>query len=322
MTIGSVNGRPMRTILFYRNFRGFTGGHLKVYDYFNHVRASSGYRPRIWFSRDTIWDGSNPWLALKEQGLEAWPPVDPDLLFLAGLDWLILDPDRRDRSSIPIINLIQGAEHALPDNPRYPFLQHKAIRICVSEEVAAAIRDTRRTNGPVFVIPCGLDLGPLPSPMADADKDVDLVIAAMKQADLGRQVKRRLDRPGRRIELLTTRLSRPDFLSWVNRAKVVVVLPRRVEGFGLPALEGMALGTVVVCPDVIGNRSLCLPGENCFRPEYTLEGIVEAAESALRLPPDQRRRMVEQGRLTPGRHGLPQERQAFLEILDRADQLM
>jgi glycosyltransferase involved in cell wall biosynthesis len=312
----------MRTVLFYRNFRGFTGGHLKVWEYFNHVRASSGYRPRIWFSRDTIWDESNPWLALKEQTLEACPSVPPNLLFLAGLDWLILDHDRRDRSSIPIINLIQGAGHALPDNPRYPFLQHRAIRICVSEEVGAAILKTGRTNGPVFVIPCGLDLGLLPAPMADADKDVDLVIAALKQPDLGLQVKRQLDRPGRWVELLTTQLLRPDFLSWVNRAKVAVVLPRRVEGFGLPALEGMALGAVVVCPDVIGNRSLCLPGENCFRPEYTLERIVEAAETALRLPPAQRRRMVEQGRLTAGRHDLAQERQAFLEILNQADHLV
>ena len=312
----------MRTVLFYRRFRGFNGGHLKVYDYFNHVGASSGHRPRIWFSKDTIWDEGNPWLAFKGQALEAWPEVEPDLLFLAGLDWLALDPERRDRSSIPIINLIQGVRHALPDNPRYPFLRYRAIRVCVSEEVRAAILDTGRTNGPVFAIPCGLDPQRLPAPIADADKDVDLVIAALKQPDLGRQVKQRLDRPGRRVELLTTPLSRPDFLSRINRARVVVVLPELLEGFGLPALEGMALGAVVVCPDVVGNRSLCRPGENCLRPTYTPDDIVEAAEAALRLSPAERHLMVEQGRLTAGRLNLAAERRAFLEILDHADRLL
>jgi glycosyltransferase involved in cell wall biosynthesis len=52
-------------------------------------------------------------------------------------------------------------------------------------------------------------------------------------------------------------------LNWINQAKITVFLPYRdIEGFYMPALEGMALGTLVVCPDCIGNRSFCLPGYN------------------------------------------------------------
>jgi len=52
-----------------------------------------------------------------------------------------------------------------------------------------------------------------------------------------------------------------------------VFLPNQKEGEGfyLPALEGMAVGTLVIFPDCIGNRSFCLSGYNCFRPDYTTE---------------------------------------------------
>ena len=48
------------------------------------------------------------------------------------------------------------------------------------------------------------------------------------------------------------------------RARVTLYLPNRLEGFYIPALEGMALGTLVVCPDSVGNRSYCRDGENCL----------------------------------------------------------
>ena len=44
------------------------------------------------------------------------------------------------------------------------------------------------------------------------------------------------------------------------RARVTVLVPNPKEGFYLPALEAMALGTIVVCPDCVGNRSFCVAG--------------------------------------------------------------
>jgi len=43
----------MRTVLFFRHFRKFRGGQQKVWDYFNHVLASSGFTPRIAFSPES-----------------------------------------------------------------------------------------------------------------------------------------------------------------------------------------------------------------------------------------------------------------------------
>ena len=37
---------------------------------------------------------------------------------------------------------------------------------------------------------------------------------------------------------------------------MTLFLPNQREGVYIPGLEGMALGTLVVCPDCVGNRSL------------------------------------------------------------------
>jgi glycosyltransferase involved in cell wall biosynthesis len=98
-------------------------------------------------------------------------------------------------------------------------------------------------------------------------------IAALKEPEVGQELKQKLETIGQKVELLTTQLSRKDYLEQLNRATITVFLPNQKEGEGfyLPALEGMAVGTLVIFPDCIGNRSFCLSGYNCFRPDYTTE---------------------------------------------------
>ena len=72
-----------RRVLFYRDFRGFTGGHLKIWDYFNHVASFAGFEPRIAFSAESKWDATNPW-SHSQESVVPWAPAESDLLFLAG----------------------------------------------------------------------------------------------------------------------------------------------------------------------------------------------------------------------------------------------
>ena len=44
-------GRQIATVLFYRDFKRFTGGDLKVWDYFNHVRSSPRHTALVRFTR-------------------------------------------------------------------------------------------------------------------------------------------------------------------------------------------------------------------------------------------------------------------------------
>jgi hypothetical protein len=309
----------VRQVLFYRDFRCLTGGHLKVWDYFNHVRSSPRHEAWALFSPVSVWDEENPWRQCREQVVSHLPD-DIDRWFVGGTDWLALDalaPGRVGKR--PVINLIQHLTHADPLNPRYQFLTRPAVRICVSEEVAEAICATRRVNGPVFTIPNGLslpDLGP-PSNV----RDIDALVVANKAPVFGAQVAIRLSIPGRRVRLIDHQLPRTDFLRLLTRARVTVFAPNPVEGFYLPALEGMALGTLVVSADCVGNRSFCLPGVNCLRPAFTEEAVVRAAETALALEPAQLAQLTEQGLATASAHSIEAERRAFIQILQDIDAL-
>ena len=309
----------MRTLLFFRDFQGFTGGHLKVWNYFNHAGAAPGWEASIYFSPDSVWDHNNPWVARRPEVRPAWKPERADVLFLGGHDWRMLAPTERDDYPKPIINLIQHVHHADLTHPLSAFLPHRAVRICVSAEVRDAIVATGRVNGPTYVCPNGLDSGDLPPAEPPAGRPVDWLICGLKEdrSALARDLARRLASEGGwgRVEALTKLLPRADFLRALANARGVVLLPRATEGFYLPALEAMALGTLVVCPDCVGNRSFCRDGFSALVPAT---GDVESLLAAMRrtreggLPVEA---LLENAARTAAGHTLARERAAFHELL-------
>ncbi len=309
----------MRKVLFYRDFVKFTGGHQKVFDYFNYVRQSPNFQAFICFSKGTVWNDSNPWLSVRNEALASFADIKPDILFLAGHDWSMIPGDFP--RSIPIINFIQGIRHSYTDNRLYGFLKYKAIRICVSDQVHSAITKSKIVNGPVFTIPNALNLDGFPIPLRQEDRDIEILIVGAKNPQLAEEVHNRLMDRVKRIETLKTPLSRSYFLNLINRAHVTIFLPTKAEGFYLPALEGMALETIVVCPDCVGNRSFCLPGYNCFRPEYSPDALTEAARAAMGISELGRDLMLRNARTTINQHSVIHERESFLKILERIDEL-
>jgi len=305
----------VKTVLFFRRLRGLTGGHLKVWDFFGHTLASGDHTARIVFSADSVWTHENPWRDSREYVVASAAAVRPDLYFFGAFDWEHLPPAQRARSRIPVLNLIAHVRHGDPKDPRFPLLKNRAIRICVSPEVATAISANGPPNGPVFVIPNAVNVAEAPEV---AVRDVDLVVVALKQPLIGARLAQRLAKPGRRVELLDKRLPRTEFLRWLARSKTALCLPHETEGFYLPALEAMALGTLVVCPDAVGNREFCEHGVNSFFPAFSSDAIRAATEAALVLPPAARDGMLAAGRATAARHGLDEERRAFVELLRQA----
>ena len=312
----------MKTVLFHREFRRFQGGHLKVWQYFNHVRAAPGHRGVVRFTADSVWDESNPWRPVRDEVLPWEQPVDADILFVAGRDWRWLDPADRAESPIPVINVLQHVLHASPDDPlgRRAFLPNKAIRICTSSEIAKAINATGIVRGPVFAIPNAIDIEELSAVPRPPRRDIDLLVLATKQAPLGRALVARLDDDGIALDLIRKEVQRADLLQRMARAKVTLYLPNRKEGFYIPAAEGMALGTLVVCPDAIGNRSFCRDGVNCLLPPYEDDAIVAAVGRALREY-DQLGHLIDGGLETARAHDLTIERATFHDLLSRVDEL-
>jgi glycosyltransferase involved in cell wall biosynthesis len=245
-------------------------------------------------------------------------PFSPDVLFVAGLDWEHLKGMALSR---PVINLIQHVRHSDPDDPRYEYLWRPAVRICVSNEVADAIQATGRVRGPVVTIPNGVDTSEFPVSRRIEDRPVDVLVCALRQKALGARVVSRLKDRELSVHLLTDHVARPLFLASLADAKIVVVLPDPVEGFCLPALEAMALGALLIVPDVVGNRSFCLGGVNCLMPDFNEDSVVDAVEQAVALTTADSDRLRGEAARMVATHSLDHERAQFHAVLARLDEL-
>lgn len=301
-----------RRLLFHRDFRGYTGGHGKVWDYFNHTAEHTGWSAAVYLTAGSL-DQHNPWRVHPVPVDLQWSPQSASVLFLAGLDW---NAYPTDEAAKPVINLIQHVRHADPADSLHRHLSRRAIRICVSQAVADAICGTGLVNGPVRVIPAAIDLDELPQA---APGRHGVFIGATKQPELGRMLLARLQEQGRDATLIDQWLPREHYLALMAQSRVAVVLPSPTEGFFLPGLEAMALGCATVVPDCIGNREYVRPGVNALAPAAQLDALVDAISQL-----DDARyaaKLIAAGKATAATFGLDAERARFHALLDEVDRL-
>lgn len=312
------SGMRPRTVLFFRDFRALSGGHLKVWHYFQHVAALEGFRPRVYFAPGSRLDDANPWLAAGVRPEPAWDPGPTDILFLGGMDWRGVDALPARHAGRPVLNIIQGLRHADPADPRHAFLRRPAIRLAVNPLIAEAIGRVPGVRGPVVCLPMGLDVSPLDGV---AGPRAGVLIAALKNPTLGRQLAQRLEDDGIGVRLLDAALPRTQYLREVAASAVLVCLPLPSEGFYLPALEGMALGCLVICPDCGGNRIYLRPDVNALQPGWAVDDLRNAVHAALALKPAAGERMRRQAGATAAAFSLQAERDALHAALRDVDRL-
>ena len=310
-----------RTVWFHRHYVRLTGGHVKHAHYFDHVRRLDGHEPVMTFAgtppspalrreRDMLWRAGN---AVAPH----WRPAPRDILFLAGTDWRYLDARSLGDLPNPRIGLVQHVRHAHRGTELHGYLARRAVRICVSEEVADAVRGTRRANGPVVAIPNGTELEPFGRP---GHRSHPVAIVAYKRPELGRALSAALRHRGVAHRLLDDFLDRRTFLDLLADTRVAVCLPRDKEGFYLPALEAMAAGCTVVTMDCVGNRGFCRPDDNCLF-GTDAASLADAVLHAASMPRADRSAMDSRAAATVARHALDNERAHFHTVLEDIDAL-
>lgn len=264
----------MRKILFVKKSGRISGGHIKFHDYFEHCLRHPELDPYVYLAYErtrgpgTIWESDNERIISELN-------VDPyDLLFIDGRDWELLPPEAECKT---VIHLMQDFRHGDADDPRFAFLSQEALRICISPELADAIRPHAR--GPVAVIPNGIDTK-LFAPGAKEPGSV--LVWARKDRELGKSIRSALAAPGATVRLLTRPIAREEFAGMLATAEIFVGLTKEREGFFLPGLEAMASGCAVVCADAVGNRSYCSDRETCRIARFgDLDDHVRVAEELL-----------------------------------------
>lgn len=298
----------MRRLLFSRHFVNYTGGHGKVLDYIGHADAHPGWSAHVGVHPGSVREG-NPFLDHPRSQIGRVAAQADDALLLAGADWEWAPPESDQRV---VFNLVQGIRHADPAGALHAHLSRKAIRICVSHAVAEAIRATGVVRGPVHVIPPGLAL-PATIALAGTERR-GVFIHGHKQPELGRALADALRRDGWHVDLEQGLVDRPGFLARMAQAEIAIPLPLAEEGFFLPGLEAMAMGTLLVGVDAGGNRDYLRDGENAIVASLEVDAIVRAMNE---LPGvEQRQAMVRAGLETAARFTLERERRAFHGLLD------
>lgn len=320
---------PTRTVWFHRQYERLTGGHVKHAHYYEHVSALPGHARRIVFTGRS--DGrlsreqAELWPTTRGECAEAWQPERGDILFLAGTDWRYYDHTGLADMDFPRINLIQGVRHGHVGSERYGYLDRRAVRICVSDEVAEAICATGRVNGAVFTIPNGTECGASPVDCRGAvgfdERSETVAIVGYKRQELAAALSGLLDDAGVAHITLDGFINRDAFLGLLERTRVAVCLPRSEEGFYLPALEAMAKGCTVVTLDCVGNRGFCRHGHNCLVAEDDAAKLARATMTAVGLPLPDRHRLHVNAAATVEVHSLQAERRRFHELLLDIDRI-
>jgi len=301
----------MQKILFVRKFKKPSGGQLKVRDYFGHCLYHPHLKPYLYFTPDSDWQSSSFWDGVpKDRLVREVEPAYYDFIFLAGRDWEYVP---EIPATCCVINYIQHVKHAEANDKRHEFLRRPAWRICVSEEVAAAVSPF--ASGEVSVIKNGI---PLELFHAAASKNKNsILILARKNPDLGTKLFETLKSQDRQVSLLVDYIAREDFARRLRENDIFVALPHETEGFYLPALEAMASGCAVICSDAIGNRSFCRHEETCLMPAYNnYEEHLQMIEKLL-ANFDLKETIRRRGLQIAPTFSLETERKAFYHLLER-----
>ena len=264
-------------VLFYRDFKRFTGGDLKVWDYFNHVRSSARHdgaralHRRLGVGRDQSLErraGPRPQRGRRRRLRRALP---------VGHRLARDDPDRAaGRVPAPDHQPDPARLARVPERPPEPRTGSCPTRRSGS---ASARRSSKAIDagpaacaGPSSRSPTRSTWTPSPRWPTRPRATSTCWSRPTSGRELGQPVAARLRRRGPDRGARRPARSRAGMLvRLMGRARVSVLVPNPKEGFYLPALEGWRSGTVVVCPDCIG-QPLVLPARRELLPARVRRG--------------------------------------------------
>lgn len=257
---------------FHREYKHYTGGHQKVRDYLEHTAALPNIECHLYTNSSCRITpnlfNAIPGVVIQQQ----YQPEMADVVFLAGVDWNAYLPKKREGQKV--VNLIQHVRHGDPHHPLFQFLKHKALRICVSEQVRQAILPY--ANGECVTVTMGHSI-----PDVVSEKNLDLYILGKKNPRFAKSIQQWAEKSGLNVYADLGLVERSLVFNNLARANVALVLPNPTEGFFLPGIEAMALSERVVVPDCVGNRGYCKQHLNIDLCEYEVKACIGAIGHAL-----------------------------------------
>jgi len=303
--------KKKKKVLFYRDYRSYTGGQQKYFDYYQHFKAHSDFEVEICFSKDSIWSADNIWAGEVAYMTNDFKPENYDILFIAGMDWNVISEGVED--NLTVINFIQGMRHTNVEHKLHSFLKRKAIRIVVSPIIQDRLEKQQSYNGTLFTIENGVNLVE-----KNMIKEFDVYILGLKNLSLANDLTVKLKELGFNVYASTKKISKENVHLNMAKATITLLLPnlKEGEGFYLPALESMYFSDITIVPDCLGNQSFCFHQINCLMPKYEFNSMVNSClEAKILLTNDAYQPIKEQALKTVKEHSLEEERIKLYSIL-------
>jgi len=284
---------------------------VTVRDYFRHSLEHPDLQPYVYFTPGSDLENNDLWVDIPSSCyVDKLQPEQFDILFIGAWDRRFL-ARKADLEHPCVINAILHVRHAKIWKLRR-YLRRPAFRLCNSPDVKIAIEPY--ANGPVEVIPNGID----DSLFFEEPKtrDAPIVIWGSKNPGFAKALAATLEEEGIPTLLLIESRPRAEFAALLRRCRVFIAVPNRTEGFYRPALEAMACGSAVICPDVVGNRCYSADGENCIQPPFEDQGAYVEAVRLLSANTDVRARLRTNGLLTSQKFSIEEHRNGYYRFLE------
>lgn len=170
---------------------------------------------------------------------------------------------------------------------------------CISSDTAESIRrDYRVSDKRIRTIPCGFDMKPWEEASASSEQRRGCVFIGRNEARKGYDVLLeawkiiRFSHPDETLSIVGIegkdrdgirflgRLSDGDLRALVGTSKALL-MPSRLEGFGLSAAEAIAAGTPVIATDVAGLRTVVTRGVSGILTPFDAASFASATMSVL-----------------------------------------
>jgi glycosyltransferase involved in cell wall biosynthesis len=300
---------------------GFRGAQVKTWDYYQFIHSHPHFECRIQFHPQSQWSKEVYW-PQKDVLNEGECFDSPDILLLkGGNDWLLYEK-LFGKTALPVVSPIVNYRVLNPSHPSHELLKRTAVRVCPNPDLAEKIRALPAVNGPVFCIPHGVDLTDIEPPLIQ-DRDVDLLIIAVKNKSMGEDVYNYYaGQNSLKVQLLDRFIPHNEFVKLMSQSKVCLHLPQIKESFYLPGLESLALGCLTVMPKCMGNEFYCKSIEGSFLCDYNKDDLIQTTSHVLQLSNKTKTELSEAMIPKASAHSLQKEKQQWHEVLNQLPQMI
>jgi hypothetical protein len=310
------------------------GGVVKVFDYVNHalslgyepiIACPESYKPGLPLFEIPRFSGVSPDNGIPFTDLEKVAVGPYDLAFLSWpTHYEIVEPRlsrwTRHEQVIFIVQNVRWANPKFTGGYAVRLLSRPMARIMTNDVVLEAIKPYLNPSSMSEVIRIGHDTEFFAKERTGAFGSPIRVAYTTWKSDVGDEVASLLGKPdsGFSFKAIRDPVGWDELRKLYHWADVFLATPLVEEGFYLPALEAMAAGAVVVCPDAGGNRAYCRFGENCLPVEFgEASSYVDALQSLKSYSADDINRLRRGGYESARLHTLSHERERFGEFMER-----